>query len=350
MQEIRLDGRISCILFKRVEILDQKDSAEWFLLYICRFEGEILTINTRNKMTGNSLHDISLAHFRNMFPDSPRVCYGDDFYVMDIQLSQDSQPLGHPCRFDGYMLLYCVKGRIRLNVNLTEYQIDEGMIFMNVPGNIIRVNEILDVPKEEVRYVCVAMSKAFLQGMQLDANKIFNEGMSMLENPSVRLTEKELQMVRSGLEILTRMVSSDAEYKREALLSLLSSMFYMLMSVWKKRGEPTDQTQSTRSKLIFDQFIKLVSEYHTQYRNVGFYADKLCLTPKYLSKLIKNATGRSAPEWIDQYVILEAKNLLKYSGETIKEIVFKLNFPNQSVFYKFFKARTGMTPTEYRNS
>ena len=92
------------------------------------------------------------------------------------------------------------------------------------------------------------------------------------------------------------------------------------------------------------------TEYHTKYRNVGFYADKLCLTPKYLSKLIKTATGRSAPEWIDSYVILEAKNLLKYSGTTIKEIVFKLNFPNQSVFYKFFKARTGMTPTEYRNS
>ncbi len=83
---------------------------------------------------------------------------------------------------------------------------------------------------------------------------------------------------------------------------------------------------------------------------VGFYADKLCLTPKYLSKLIRNATGRSAPEWIDAYVILEAKNMLKYSNATIKEIVFRLNFPNQSVFYKFFKARTGMTPTEYRNS
>ena len=69
-------------------------------------------------MIGSSLHDISLARFKSFFPDSPRVSYGDDFYVMDIKLSQQSQPLGHPCRFDGYMLLYCVKGRIRLNVNL----------------------------------------------------------------------------------------------------------------------------------------------------------------------------------------------------------------------------------------
>lgn len=301
-------------------------------------------------MEENTLHDISLARFKGFFPDSPRVSYGDDFYVMDIKLSADSQPLGHPCRFDGYMLLYCVKGRIRLNVNLSEYHIDEGMIFMNVPGNIIRVNEILDVPKEEVRYVCVAMSKEFLQGMHLDANKVFNEGMSMMEKPSVRLNEKEIDTVRCGLEIVTRVLASDSPYKKEALLSLLSSMFYMLMGVWARRGESVELAQSSRSKLIFDQFIKLVTEYHTQYRNVGFYADKLCLTPKYLSKLIKNATGRSAPEWIDQYVILEAKNLLKYSGETIKEIVYRLNFPNQSVFYKFFKARTGMTPSQYRNS
>ena len=301
-------------------------------------------------MEGNTLHDISITRFKEFFPDSPRVSYGDDFYVMDIKIPEETQPLGHPCRFDGYMLLYCVEGRIRLNVNLAEYCIEEGMIFMNVPGNIIRVNEILDVPKEQVRYVCVAMSKEFLQGMQLDANKIFNEGMSMMENPSVRLNEKEMQMLCCGLEVMTRIANSDAMYKREALLSTLASMFYLLMGVWRNRGESTDPAQSNRSKVIFDHFIKLVSEYHTQYRNVGFYADKLCLTPKYLSKLIKNATGRSAPDWIDQYVILEAKNLLKYSGVTIKEIVYRLNFPNQSVFYKFFKARTGMTPTEYRNS
>ena len=130
-------------------------------------------------------------------------------------------------------------------------------------------------------------------------------------------------------------------------------MLCVVAGVWSERLEEVRNTTSqttSRSRMIFDQFIKLVSEYHTKYRNVGFYANKLCLTPKYLSKLIKTASGRSAPEWIDAYVILEAKNLLKYSNDTIKQIVFKLNFPNQSVFYKFFKARTGMTPSEYRNS
>ena len=74
---------------------------------------------------------------------------------------------------------------------------------------------------------------------------------------------------------------------------------------------------------------------------------KLYLTPKYLSKLIKNVSGRSAHEWIDSFVILEAKNLLKYSDLPIKQIVDELHF-NQTTFYRFFKAKTGLTPSEYR--
>ena len=79
-----------------------------------------------------------------------------------------------------------------------------------------------------------------------------------------------------------------------------------------------------------------------------FYADKLFITPKYLSKVIKQASGRSGPEWIDSFVILEAKNLLKYTDKPIKEVVWQLHFPNPSVFNKYFKKHTGMTPSEFR--
>jgi AraC-like DNA-binding protein len=148
-------------------------------------------------------------------------------------------------------------------------------------------------------------------------------------------------------------MASDAHFKKEMVNALISAGLYHVLSVWFKsltQNPPQNHAPSSRSRVIYENFLKLVTEYHTQYRNVGFYADKLSLTPKYLSKLVKNESGRSAPEWIDAYVILEAKNLLKHSNIAIKEIVYKLNFPNQSVFYKFFKMRTGMTPSEYRNS
>ena len=70
----------------------------------------------------------------------------------------------------------------------------------------------------------------------------------------------------------------------------------------------------------------------------------------YVSKLVREVTGRSAPEWVDSFLVLEAKNLLKYSGMAIKEIVYRMKFPDQSSFYKFFKLHTGMIPSEYRKS
>ena len=111
----------------------------------------------------------------------------------------------------------------------------------------------------------------------------------------------------------------------------------------------TSHSPQTRLNILFEKFMSLVSEYHNSERGMAFYANRLGMTPKYLSKLIKQVSGRSAPDWIDSFVVNEAKSMLKYTDDSIKEIVYKLNFVNASVFYKFFKAQTGMTPSEYRN-
>ena len=300
------------------------------------------------------MHNISLAQFKSHFAGSPYVGIGDDFFIMDARLEERHQPLNHPCRFDGFMLLYCRKGTLKLNLNLQEFEIGEGMMFLNLPGNILKVSEIIDTPKTDVNYMCMAMSKEFIQELRLDMNRLFDEGLSLFDSPCVGLDEDEKALFADYMRLIVKVTNEDSmPHQKEAIRSLLSSLFYMLSGVLTSRLSETRKTVSSitsRGKMIFEQFVRLVSEYHSMYRNVGFYADKLCLTPKYLSKLIKETSGRSAPDWIDAYVILEAKNLLKYSNIAIKEIVYKLNFPNQSVFYKFFKARTGMTPTEYRNS
>ena len=270
---------------------------------------------------------------------------------MDARLEEHHSPLNHPCRFDGFMVFYCVTGNMKMSVNLTDVEISKGMVFINIPGNIIRINEIVLDGGEAARYVCVALSKDFFQCLNVEVCKLFNECISMMKNPGVRLNEKDFELTGSLINYIVALLKTEVSYKREAVLTALSSLFYILLGAWTPNElTPSADQHSNRSKVIFDKFMRLVMEYHVQHRSVGFYAEKLCLTPKYLSKIIKNTSGRSAPEWIDSYVILEAKNLLKYSSTPIKEIVFKLNFPNQSVFYKFFKAHTGMTPTEYRNS
>ena len=304
-------------------------------------------------MEATSMHDISISRFKKIFADSPCIGMGDDFFIMDVNISESHQPLAHPCRFDGFMVIYCISGHISLNVNLEEHELKSGMLFLNPPGNIVRVNELVDSVKTDLRYICVMMSKDFVANLMLDVNKIFTKNLSFVDKPSIELDENQRNMLREHISLMVKVIQQETPFKMECIRSILSSLFYFMAGVWSERlqnGDGIEEKVSSRSRMLADNFLKLVSQYHTEYRNVGFYADKLCLTPKYLSRVIKSVTGRSAPEWIDAYVILEAKNLLKYSGLAIKEIVYRLNFPNQSVFYKFFKARTGMTPSEYRNS
>ena len=108
--------------------------------------------------------------------------------------------------------------------------------------------------------------------------------------------------------------------------------------------------ESKRRTKLSKDFFSLLKEYSREQRQVGFYADKLCITPKYLTFLLKQSTGKSANEWITNAVISDAKHLLKNSGNSIKEVSYTLNFANQSFFGKYFKKMVGISPKDFQNS
>ena len=99
-----------------------------------------------------------------------------------------------------------------------------------------------------------------------------------------------------------------------------------------------------------EKFISLVADNFKEYRDIGFYADKLCITKKYLSSLLKQETGMTALEWIERHVVLYAKSCLSSTSMTIQQISDELDFPSQSVFGKYFKRVEGMSPKAYRLS
>ena len=93
----------------------------------------------------------------------------------------------------------------------------------------------------------------------------------------------------------------------------------------------------------------LLHMYHDRERSIQFYADKMCLTPKYISGMIKTYSGKCALDWINDYVVIEAKMMLRYTTMTVQEISNSLNFPTQSAFGKYFKQQVGVGPKQYRN-
>jgi AraC-like DNA-binding protein len=151
---------------------------------------------------------------------------------------------------------------------------------------------------------------------------------------------------REGSEQLSRSISR----------SLLTATLYQLMILSEEcnptqlTGEEPTGRQRSRRVIYTHEFVRLVRKFFRQERTVKFYADKLCISPKYLSLVIKESTGRSAAEIIDEYVVLEAKNMLRFSSKNVQQVAYDLNFPNQSSFGKYFKHQTGMSPSEFQNS
>lgn len=136
-------------------------------------------------------------------------------------------------------------------------------------------------------------------------------------------------------------------YRRGAVQHLIVSLLYNLKYIHEHTCKSTPSRLS-RQEELFRRFIALVNQHSKHERSVNFYADKLCLTPHYLSSVIRETSGQTVMQWINQAVILEAKVLLKHSNLLVFQISDELNFPNPSFFSKFFKRMTGMTPAEYQ--
>lgn len=300
---------------------------------------------------------VNIKTIREKLPASSQMGIDEDFCLMDIRYDERQENFGYPCRLDGNVMIFCINGSVRMSVNLNEYEIRDGELIICTAGDIVKVSRPDASDAGSWHFVMLAMSHRFASDLRVDFKRILNEGIIPLSTPVIKLDERVQEILGDHLKLIAQVTSCKGELYKDSVRSLVSSLVSVLGNQWfaevgnmKSRKRTGADARSNHKRLVFEQFLKLVAENYSLQRQVGFYADKLCLSPKYLSKLVKEVSGKPAPEWIDSYVMLEAKHLLKYSHMPIKEIVYRLHFPNQTVFYKYFKAHTGMTPTDYRNS
>ena len=202
------------------------------------------------------------------------------------------------------------------------------------------------------------MSPQFLRDINIDMNVMNNIGlMASLKSsrqPVLALSDEESQLLQKYMELLhyNTIKNSDELYIKNISRNIIASVIYQIFQFGEKYmpQERVEERPLSRRANYVQEFMRLMHENYRQERSVGFYADKLFISPKYLSLIIKEMTGRSAAEWIDECVILEAKNLLRYSGKNIQQVAYELNFTNQSSFGKYFKHLTGMSPSQFQKS
>ena len=159
--------------------------------------------------------------------------------------------------------------------------------------------------------------------------------------------EQEMQMQKVFVQAVQyTLKQTDNPFRLQMVQHVMMAIFYA-----------SDKPQSisnkgdvirTNADLLTKQFLELVKENFRKERQLKFYADELCITPRYLSRVVKESSGSSAADWIERYVVLEARALLKSTNMNIQQISDSLNFPSQTFFGKYFKRRVGMSPKEYR--
>lgn len=240
-------------------------------------------------------------------------------------------------------IVFCTRGRLSLRINLHEHVVTSGdMLF--VPEGAIGEFSLLTADSELILF---AFSKDFnvfdsyLKSKQRPASYL-------VDPPILTLTPREMDDVVSIYKILRHRLD-DPQFlsKREmAIASMRTISYYLSAYITLRENEPPVNTRATT---IFDRFVDLVEEYSLNHRELAFYADRLAITPKYLSKVVLERSGKSAKSWIQDRVILEAKVLLREENLSIQQISDRLSFPNQSFFGVFFKKEVGISPIKYRN-
>ena len=266
-----------------------------------------------------------------------------------ITASSDSQMqvFRFPCRIDAFIIGVGTEGETSVSFNLHEFRLKKDSMFIFTPKNILQVNS-----QQYFEADVIAISPDFMRRINIDIKNMMPLFLKFVENPTLALTPEESRSMRGMIAQIERETRGpETHFSFDIVSGLIAATIYKVGDIMYHdlAEHPEGQNNShNRAEEYFKQFTHLLGEHFREERSVGFYARQLCITPKYLTTLIKRISGQSVSEWIDNYVILEAKTLLKYSTMSIQEIAYYLNFPNQSFFGSYFKRNTGMSPSQYK--
>jgi len=302
------------------------------------------------------IENIAMERFENICTFAERhSTYRGGIGYARLYLGTDSglyeRAMSSVLNFDGIVILLCTGGELHVDVNLESYTLATDNILILGPRTVVRLTPGTDMPGCELEILFLTTD--FVHTITIDLNS-FNTRLVPPHTPLMSMRRDEALLIRRTLDLLYDYMSGnshDDHYFSFVTRSILATLMYQLMQSAERRlAESLDNTRPKSRRINYVQnFISLVHMHHTRERSVAFYADKLCISPKYLSMIIKEATGRSASDIIDDFVITQAKNLLRYSGKNIQQIAYDLNFTNQSSFGKYFKHVTGMSPTKFQS-
>lgn len=270
---------------------------------------------------------------------------GDNFgQPADHEVVEDFVKADRPFKINFTMMALCAEGAMRVRVNLRDFRLEKNSVLVVLPGSI---GECLELGGGCRLAVIAYSDKRY--GDAADPAFSISIMRYLSANALIRVSAEEMGVALALYKAMRMTFERNGfRFIREALGGYMQVLFcYGYQWICDYEESCTGGKPAGRRQQLFERFLDLVQRHYAAQRSISFYAGKMCVTPKYLSAVVRQASGRFAGDWIRERVVLEAKALLRTRRYTVQQVSDMLGFANASFFAKYFKAATGVTPRKY---
>lgn len=279
----------------------------------------------------------------NTLRESGRDSLDDELWVFDDFDTELQKRC--PIKLEVPIFALCLQGTVTLHVNLNDYTITPNCLISLLPD--LALQGVTSSP--DAKGLFVGVTQKFVDEIVPDIHTVLPIFIDLRSTPIIEISDEDAACIQEFHALLWKLVKTEkGAYRKFITQNVMRAMLYKMLDIYKTRDSFVAPVKRSRNEEIFYKFAKIVERDFKFERSVQYYADKLFITPKHLTTVIKTVSGQTASDWINNYVILAAKVMLRSSTKTVLEVSTELNFTNQSFFGKYFKLHTGMSPQAYR--
>ena len=295
------------------------------------------------KIKSEGVSKVSVSKFKDYFSEQG---FGSKDYVISPVMRFKTMT-GGPLSIEGITIGVICNGTAKAVINDRAFELRPNSLFLLREESTITS---FRCTKACMGYV-VTYSSEFFNSMKLDTSDMLSTDVLFRMNPCIEAKEDEILSLHNIAETVCSVAGrGELLYQDKIMSALLTSYFYAVASIINKDNSDgiINKVDESRGDELMRKFIAELSASCERERSVEYYAKQLGITPKYLSLICKKKVGKNASKVIDGAVVNKAKELLTQSGLSIQEVSERLNFVSQSFFGKYFKQRTGISPSRYK--
>jgi AraC-like DNA-binding protein len=279
--------------------------------------------------------------------------YQDNVIILEFDVSSLNDLKNfvpsNPSRFEAVILIGISDGEMGMQIDYVSYKANKNSLILIMPAHITYFEE----GSSDLKGWVLAISKSYMETLSYcrEQQPIVISYIQLKKHPLTGFNAIEYQLLYSSLNFVRSKMHQHAHLFYKETLNMALKMFFLdLGNIYLSKREHFISPSLSRKEELFIDFQTLLRNNCKKQHDVKFYANELCITTQYLSAILKEQSGKSAGQWIQNALMVEAKGMLKTPRINIQQVANELNFPDQSTFGKFFKKHTGMSPMAFRKS